>query len=160
MRLKAIYLLAIGALAMTACSNNRQSAHSNTDGNRDEVYTGVMPAADAAGIRYTLHLDYDDDHNFTDGDYDLTETYIAGDTTAMLGYKDLNSFRTEGDFTVETGIPADKTAKYIKLVPDRKYGSAQAMCFLISSDSTLTLLDAQLAVPQTPGLNYTLTRGQ
>ena len=120
----------------------------------DKVYTGVLPAADADGVRYTLKLDYDD--NGMKGDYDLVETYLKADTVSALGYKDLRSFISEGDFKVEK--QGDKT--YLQLVKDQKdssIGSAETpMYFLVDSDSTLTMTNAQLEVSATPGMNYTL----
>ncbi len=148
-------------LGFAACDNKGNVNRTNIgDNDREEVYTGVMPAADVAGIRYTLRLDFDDDHNFTDGDYDLYETYLVDDTTATLGYRDIKTYRTEGDFTVETGIPSNPQAKYIKLVPKSKKSTpgtpAEPVYFEISSDSTLTMLNSQLEPPADSGLDYIL----
>ena len=99
----------MSALALGACSGNNCSSYNACSGTRtcnldkDKVYTGVLPATDADGIRYTLKLDYDDDKNFMEGGYDLLETYIVGDSVSATGYKDAGSFRSEGDFTVMKG---------------------------------------------------------
>lgn len=120
----------------------------------DEVYTGVIPAADCDGIRYTLTLDYDDDAK--DGDYKLVETYIQADSTSAIGYSDVKTFASEGDFTVNK--KGDKT--YLKLVKDQKdsqAGSAETpIYFVIDSDSTITMTNADLEIPATPG--YTLKK--
>lgn len=143
-------------LTMGACSNDKNcgdKACGHHD-DMDKVYTGVIPAADCDGVRYTLHLDYDDHDN--DGDYKLVETYLQADTVSALGYKDLRTFASEGDFTVEK--QGEKT--YLKLVKDVKDSSAGSietpLYFLVDSDSTLTLTNQALEVPTTPGMNYTL----
>lgn len=150
---------ALLALAMTACGNcgNKACGNDSKDG-LDKVYTGVLPAADCDGVRYTLTLDYD--HNQKDGDYDLVETYLRSDSTAMAGYKDIATYRSEGDFTVEK--QGEKT--YLKLVKDAKDSSTGSietpLYFVVDSDSTLSMANAQLEVPETPGMNYTLKLGK
>lgn len=146
---------AMAMLSLAACSNNGSCNGSTCkDNDKDMVYTGVMPAADCDGVRYTLTLDYDDDAK--DGDYKLVETYIQADTTSMIGYKDLNSFASEGDFTVNK--QGDKT--YLKLVKDQKDSSANSvdgpLYFIVDSDSTITMANAELETSTTPGMNYTL----
>ncbi len=160
---KAIYMVAAGLslMSMAACSGNKtcngdKSCGSGADGDKKELYTGVLPAADTDGVRYTLSLEYDDDKNYTDGDYDLIETYLKADTTATTGYTDGKSFKSEGDFTVEK-----KDGKsYLKLVQDVKDSDAGSnvgpMYFLVESDSTLVMVNSDLQVSETPGLNYTL----
>ena len=150
---------ALLTLAMTACGNCGDTACGNDRGHDgiDKVYTGVIPAADCDGIRYTLTLDYDHDDN--DGDYRLVETYLRGDSTAMIGYRDIATFYSEGDFRVKK--QGEKT--YLELVKDAKDSSAGSIdtpiYFVVDSDSTITLANDQLEVPQTPGLNYTLKVG-
>ena len=121
-----------------------------------ELYTGILPAADADGVKYELRLDYDDDHNFNDGDYDLRETYLTADTTSASGYTDGKTIMSEGDFTVnkKDGLT------YLKLVQDLKDSqpgsNAGPMYFLVESDSTLTLVNDQLQKAENPDMNYTL----
>lgn len=162
---KTFYITAaFTALLMAgACSGNNScngTDKSCNDGDRTEVYTGVIPAADAAGIRYTLKLDFDDDHNYTTGDYDLLETYLAGDTISPTGLKDLSSFKSEGDFTVEKGQGANSGKMYLKLVQDVKDSSAGSnagpLYFLVESDSTIVMVNSDLQPAATPGMNYTL----
>jgi len=155
---KIIYALgaAMVLFSMAACSETRNGSCSKKKCCDDKVYTGVIPAADAEGIRYTLKLDYSDDHNYTTGDYDLLETYIVGDSASASGVRDAASFRSEGDFTVER----KDGRSYIKLMQDVKDSSAGSnagpIYFLVDSDSTLTMVDAGLRLAATPGMNYTL----
>ncbi|MDE6825863.1 MAG: copper resistance protein NlpE [Paramuribaculum sp.] len=141
---------ALAMVSMAACSGNKtcDSAANCAKGDIDAVYTGLLPAADAAGIRYTLTLDYDDEGN--KGDFDLIETYLQGDSTSALGYTDLKTFTSKGDFTV--GKQGDKT--FIKLV--EKGSSSIPTYFLVDSDSTITMTNEDLDVTHLPGMNYTL----
>lgn len=156
---KILYLavVALSVLGMSACSGKSCDGKKSCDGNEcakkgDMVYTGVLPAADAAGVRYTLKLDYD---NKQKGDYDLVETYLVGDTTSTTGYRDDKSFTSEGDFTVIAKDGKD----YLQLIQDVKdsmQGSATTLNFLVESDSTLVLVNSDFQPSETPGLNYTL----
>ncbi len=159
---------AIAMMSMVACSGN--NGKNSCDGNgscgtcnnpcKDQVYTGVLPAADAAGVRYTLTLDYDDDHNYTDGDYDLIETYLVTDSVSATGYKDGQSFKSEGDFTVIKGSGENQGKTYLKLVQDvkdsAKGSNSGPMYFLVESDSTVVMVNSQLEQSVNPDLNYTL----
>lgn len=154
---KMIYLAAaaLSMLSMAACSGNKCDGNKCAD-REDEVYTGVLPAADADGIRYTIKLDYDDDKANKEGDYDLTEVVLTSDSTAVTGVKDKNTYLSEGDFTV-----VEKDGKtYLKLVKDQKKSNAAAastLNFLVSSDSTLVMVnDALDAVPDSTAQFYTL----
>lgn len=155
---KSILFVAAGMalMSMAACSGNCSKDEACKKSDVKEVYTGVLPAADCDGVRYTLTLDYDDDSR--DGDYNLVETYLQADTTEMTGYKDVKTFASEGDFTVEK--KGDKT--YIKLVKDQKdsqAGSADTpMYFVVDSNSAITMTNANLEVSETPGMNYTLRK--
>lgn len=150
---------ALAALGFASCDSKTCTADNSAvtaqEKNVDAVYTGVLPAADADGVRYTLLLDYDNKDK--DGDYTLVETYIKADTAATLGYVDVNSYVSEGDFTVE-----QKDGKsYLKLVKDAKdssTGSADNLFFVIDSDSAITLANQNLEVSTTPGMNYTLKK--
>lgn len=129
-------------LLMGACSE--KSCKSGKACDDDQVYAGLVPAADADGVHYTLKLDYDDD--MKDGDFDMVQTYVKTDS---LGTADLKSFKSKGDFTVEDrdGV------KYLKLVAKR---SSEAPVYLqVTNDSTLTLVNDSLQVAPS-GLDYTL----
>lgn len=157
---KTIMFMAAGLsmLGMAACSGHGKSCNGNAcaKGDKTEVFTGIIPAADADGFRYTLTLEFDDDDK--DGDYRLVETVVSSDSTAVGGYKDLQSFASEGDFYIK-----QKDGKtYYELKKDQKDsqpGSLETPAyFLVDSDSTITMVNAQLEPSQTPGLNYTLTK--
>lgn len=150
----------LAVLMMAACSG-KNSTYSNMPGNdKDEVYTGVLPAADADGVRYTLKLDYSDDNNYTTGDYDLVEVYLRGDSLSATSYKDGERFKSKGDFTVMDGTGDNSAKKYIKLTQDAKDSSKGSnggpMYFLVESDSTLVMVNAELEQSVMPGMNYTL----
>ncbi len=146
----------LALMSMAACSGNCNKNGECVKSDIDEVYTGVIPAADTDGIRYTLTLDYDDEGK--DGDYKLVETYIQSDSTSATGYSDVKTYASEGDFKVEK--KGDKT--YIKLIKDQKDSQAGSVetpiYFLVDSDSTITMTNNQLEVSQNPGLNYTLKK--
>ncbi len=156
---KLIFAAGVAALAFTAC-NSGNTCKSGSDGDKKELYTGVLPAADAEGVLYNLALDFDDDHNFTDGDYHLTETYLLADTVSGKSL-DGRSFKTEGDFKVETRTVDGKEIQYLKLTPEADEtvgnGSNDVLYFIIDSDNAITLTDAELSMP-VDSLNYTLKR--
>lgn len=154
---KTMVLAAAGVvlLSMAACSGNKNckdTACSKSD-DKVEVYTGVLPAADCEGIRYTLHLDYDDAN---DGDYKLVETYLEADSTSAIGYIDAQTFSSEGDFSINKkgGITYIKLDKDVK---DSSTGSIDTpIYFVVNSDATITMSNSDLEVSTIPGLNYTL----
>lgn len=147
-------------LGIASCGNDNCKGGACQGDDMDKVYTGVLPAADCDGVRYTLTLDYD--HHDNEGDYKLVETYLAADTTTVLGVRDLKTFASEGDFTVEK--KDDKT--YLKLVKDAKDSSTGSVdtpiYFLVDSDSTLTMTNQnlELANDSTGRMNYTLKLGK
>ncbi len=149
---------------LAACSGNGGDKQCGGDCKKcdveDMIYTGLLPAADAAGVRYTVKLDYDDDKNNQDGYYDLVEVYVIADSLTATGYKDSARFKSEGDFTVINGQGENSSKKYIKLVQDAKDSAAGSnagpMYFLVESDSTLVMVNSELQQSETPGLNYTL----
>lgn len=152
---------ALVALGMASCGGNKTEGDKACNdkacekGDVEAVFTGVLPAADCDGIRYTLTLEYDADDK--DGDYKLIETYIQADTTETTGYKDLRSVASEGDFTVNK--QGDKT--YLKLVKDAKDSAPEAsdnLYFVVDSETAITLTNSDLEVSTTPGMNYTLKK--
>lgn len=141
------YLAAAAALlTLGACTGTQKPTTAPTpDRDTDKVYTGVMPGADVDGIRYTVLLDFDDDG--TEGDYDMVQTYFVTDSTGTV--QDVESFASEGDFSVGTGANGQK---YLKFSGD----GAGEIYFLADTDSTITMVDATLTPSTTPGMNYTL----
>lgn len=156
---KTLFILAAAAAVMSlgSCAKTQQTTTTTTDTQEDrkEVYAGVLPAADAEGIRYTLCLDYDADNNYTDGDYDLEETYLVSDTTATDGVGDGQTFKSDGNFTVGTSADGKK---FLKLVPENDTTDGSTLYFLVDSDNSITLVSETLEPSVNPDLNYTLTR--
>lgn len=148
---------ALSMISMAACSGNKCAKDGKCADRPDETYTGILPAADAEGIRYTLKLDYEDDDNNKSGDYDLSESYVVADSTATTGFRDSKTYLSEGDFTV-----VEKDGKtYLKLVKDAKDSNANAsasLAFEVTSDSTLLMVNDQTfeAPADSTALNYTL----
>ncbi|MDE6039969.1 MAG: copper resistance protein NlpE [Muribaculaceae bacterium] len=148
---KSLFMAGIAALTvvMGACTAKQESAKEETTSEpKSEVFTGVLPAADCDGIRYTLNLDYTDAEK---GTYKLDETYLMSDSTSTSE----QSFPSKGEFTVSS-----KDAKtYITLNQKAESDSVQAytMYFLVDSDSTITMANSDMEVSSAPGLNYTLT---
>lgn len=154
-------MAAVALLSAGACSQSGNSK--DNDGNRSETYTGILPAADVEGIRYTLRLDYGSPNDSVTGKYDLSEAYlvadsVANDSTGAAKYRDSVTYNTRGNFTVGSGTGEQAGISYIKLVPDATSENGETLYFLVSSDSTLTLTNAQLQAPESTALNYTLTR--
>lgn len=158
-----LYLVAALALpiALTACDGNKSCDNGGMPkGGKEIVYTGTLPGADVAGIHYTLHFNYDDDRNYTDGDYDMYETYVEADSASVSGVRDVKTVRSEGDFKVENGAVADGNRKCIKLIPDVSDSgpgvTGTPTYFAITSDSTLVMLGENMTMPERPQ-DYTLT---
>lgn len=152
--------IALISLALTACDNNRGSNHGSL-GDKEELYAGIMPAADAEGILYTLKLDYDDDHNYTDGDFQLVETALLSDTVSAMNLRTGVTSLTEGDFRIETSTAEGETTSYMRLVPDAKESlgaaSTATLYFIINPDKSLTMVNSDLTKAANDSLNYTLT---
>lgn len=153
----ALALITIGTLYLVSCSDQKVPKSDRNDDSEERLYTGLLPAADTDGIRYTLHLEYDEDHNFKGGEYHLIQTYLVEDTTQNMHTRDIHSSNAEGTFEQISGSGDDYALKYIKLTPDRN-SNGDRLYFLIESDSTLVLVDEQLKPSQNPQLNYTLRR--
>lgn len=162
---KAILLcIALAPLALASCNNgckNDSSCSNGKGGDKQELYAGVLPAADAEGTLYTLRLDYDDDNNFTDGDFDLTRTALVGDTVAGAAVKDGVVSYNEGEFKIEDKMVDGATAKVLTLTPDAKESLGTVdndqLYFLVNGDNTLTLVGADFKKAENDSLNYTLT---
>lgn len=150
------FAAAVALVSFGACSNSKKCDRDSCKKSDKVTYVGVLPAADAAGIKYTLHLDYDKD-NWAEGDYKLDETYLEADSTATDGVKDGKSFKSEGDFTVTTD-GAKKILKLAKDFKDSQEGSNDGpLYFVMDSDSTITMVNSELQPAVDSSLNYTLT---
>lgn len=144
-------------MLLSACStSHKDSSETSASAESHAVtYSGILPAADAEGVRYILTLDYDDDGS--EGDFKLAEVYLSGGATRESGSDSL-TFRTTGDFQVLTGTPQSATQKYIKLVPENDTSDANSLYFVIDSDSTITMVSSSLTPAVSSDLNYTLTK--
>lgn len=140
----------VAALGMGACCNNgscdAKGDSCNSKKECDEkVYTGIVPAADCDGIRYTLMLDYSD--NGEKGDYALVQNYFSADSVSFSGIKDVNNFKACGDFTVEK----KDGNTYVKL------GGQDNLIFLVGADdASLTQVNEAYEAPA-KAEDYTLT---
>ncbi|MDE7407295.1 MAG: copper resistance protein NlpE N-terminal domain-containing protein [Muribaculaceae bacterium] len=122
-----LYLAAMASVvALGACADKQNTQTVSDHSDIDKVYTGVLPSADADGVRYTVLMDYDDDNN--GGEYDMVQTYFTTDSVGNIN--DIATFVSDGDFTVAT---SDTGKKYLKFSGD---GSGE-MYFLNHSDSTI-----------------------
>ncbi len=97
------------------------------------TYEGILPAADAQGIRYTLTLTSEEGAYV--GSYDLKLTYLkeGGDQD--------KTFEEQGQFVAKKGLENDKDAKVYHLVPD---SGDNDIYLWLKNDSTLTLLDQDM----------------
>lgn len=153
-RLATMMTVGAAVLALVGCSQKK--CDKGCDGAKDdkdrvETYEGVLPAADAPGIKYTLTMEYD---NADKGDYTLTEQAV--------GIDNAEATTTQGDFTIYTTTNEGVDKKYVKLVPDHpdraselNNTSAEVYYFLVDNDSTLTMTNAELQAPAS-GLDYSL----
>ncbi|MBD5213923.1 MAG: copper resistance protein NlpE [Bacteroidales bacterium] len=154
--MKKTLIFAVAGLSMAAlasCSGkkeNKEVAETTPAPVENTVktvaYTGVIPAADCEGIKYAMDLAYNEEGN--GGTYQLTQTYFNTDSAATEGIAVLGEFNSEGTFKVTTND--DKS--YITLYDDSTVAQDN---FLIDSDSTITMVNAELEVPT--ALNYTLS---
>lgn len=143
-------LLASGALVACSTDGNRACTAKNQD-SRVETYQGVLPSADAAGIRYVLTLEYD---SADGGDYHLTRQYLDGNNKVIQNYE------ADGDFTVMRVRPNGEEGEFLKLEPDHVSQAADrpadVLYFIRDSDTALTLVGPNLQRAMS-GLNYTIT---
>lgn len=154
-----IIVIVIGLMTITSCSSKCENKTDNLCPNKTEVYTGVIPAADALGLRYTLLLSFNDDNSRMNGDYKAVETFLAGDTASITGVKDMSSFISAGNFSLIKGDGENTGKSYIKLEQgkgEKSIGEPYTTFFLIDSDSTITMVNEMLQPSEMPGVNYTL----
>lgn len=141
------YIAAAAAMLSLAACSGKQAAETAAQDEvatdtvvATETYTGVLPAADADGVQYSVVLNYTGDDA---GQYEMVQSYIVGDSIGA-------TFTSAGNFTVGTS----DNGKYITLAAQ---DSVDNVYFIVASDSTITMVDATLTPSETPGLNYTLT---
>lgn len=149
--MKYLAVAVLGVLALSACNGSSKSDTTASDvvdsikeavtpsDSKTDVYTGVLPAADAAGVDYTLTLKYDTD---TSGTYDLVQVYQNTDKTTD---------KTDGTFACER----KDNKNYLKLTDSKD--TTYVQYYLVDSDTSITLVGADLQ-PAASDLNYTLTK--
>lgn len=155
-------MLAVASLGLVSCDKcDSKAAPAGKGGDKEVLYSGILPAADAQGTVYTLKLEFDDDHNYTDGDFTMVENTLAADTVAASGMKEVATSYTKGDFRKESKQVDGATVEYIRLLPDAKDAlgapSAASGYFIVNEDGSLTMVGADLTKSVNPELNYTLT---
>lgn len=150
-----VAIVTFSSLYLASCNDQKVPNGKPLDAPKEELYTGLLPAADTDGIRYTLHLEYDEDHNFKGGDYHLIQTYVVEDTTQHMHTRDIHSSNSEGLFEVRDGSGDDFNKHYIVLTPDRN-SNGDVLYLLIDNDSTLVLVDKNLQPSENVDLNYKL----
>ena len=153
--MKKLFICAVAGLSMVAlaaCSGkkeNKEVAETTPAPVENTVkavaYAGKIPAADCDGNKYALNLVFNEEGN--GGTYQLTETYFNTDTTTVEGYVVKEALTAEGNFEVKT--VEDNT--YITLFNNEAVAQAN---FIVDTDSTITMVNAELEVPATP--DYTL----
>lgn len=150
MKTKFLLFGAVAAMtSLASCSSSATDTTTDADSTAvavEKVYSGVVPAADAAGIRYTVTLTTDSTNTDT-GSYNLVEAVLKGD-----GVSDSTEIKTTGAFVVES-----KDGKsYLKLMPEATDSTALPIYFYIASDSTIVMVNADLQESANHELNYTL----
>lgn len=147
-----IAVAGLSIVAFASCSGKKDAkevAETTPDTVENTVktvaYTGVIPAADCDGNNYALNLVFNEEDN--GGTFQLSETYFNTDTTTAEGYTVIDTFTSEGNFEVKS--VEDNT--YITLFNNEAVAQAN---FIVDTDSTITMVNAELEVPSTPG--YTL----
>lgn len=155
-------LAIVAALGFTACNNsNTATTQVKKGGDKEVLYSGILPAADAQATVYTLKLDFDDDNNYTDGDFTMIENTLVSDTIAASGLKETATSYSKGDFRKESKQVDGTTVEYIRLLPDAKdalgTASASSLYFIVNPDESLTMVNADLKKAENTEMNYTLT---
>lgn len=154
-------LAAVAALAFTAChSAEKQPSQAQVKGDNDKevLYSGILPAADAIANLYTVVLDYDGDKNYTEGDYTMVLQSLTSDSTDVSGLKQAAVGYVTGDFKKATKEVNGKTVEYVKLTPEDYLGASGVtpFYFVVNEDGSLTMTAEDLEVTPSP-LNYTLS---
>ena len=130
-----IFVLILG-FSLDACKHTKQKSPVVQESSVSEdsvkyIYEGILPAADAAGIRYTLTISAP--QNSGDGTFVLQQAYLG------TGEKD-TIFTTTGRRYTHRGDANDINATVWQLKSDN---GNEIFNFLYENDSTLILLKSQ-----------------
>lgn len=148
----------LAVISITSCSGTKKSGSEPAETrSQQEVYSGILPAADADGIKYTLKLDYSSDPDFKSGIYDLEESYLMVDSLSSDGIKTIQTDNSNGNFTIFEGEGSNSGKYYLKLVDQADSIAATPVFFLVENDSTITMVNAELEPSPNPDFNYSLT---
>lgn len=148
---------AFAAISIASCSGPKKTDSEQGETRSElEVYSGILPAADTDGIKYTLRLNFSPDSDFKSGSYDLEESYLMVDTLSTDGFKCTGTDISNGTFSVFAGEGSDSGRHYLKLDNSSDTVAAPPVFFLIENDSTLTMVNQQLEPSVNPDLNYSL----
>lgn len=156
-------LAALAALGLTACNNAASTNNSNSNGGKDKevLYSGILPAADAQGTVYTLKLEFDADDNYMEGDFTMIENTLVADSVASSGLKEAATSYSKGDFRKLSKQVEGTAVDYIQLIPDAQdalgAASSSTLYFIVNPDESLTMVGADLQKAANPEINYTLT---
>ena len=142
-----IFVLILG-FSLDACKHTKQKSPVVQESSVSEdsvkyIYEGILPAADAAGIRYTLTISAP--QNSGDGTFVLQQAYLG------TGEKD-TIFTTTGRRYTHRGDANDINATVWQLKSDN---GNEIFNFLYENDSTLTLLNENFEKSDSE-LNYSL----
>ncbi|MDE6416917.1 MAG: hypothetical protein K2K68_07825 [Duncaniella sp.] len=161
---KSLFLgLALVSVALASCGDCKSGSCESKGncGDKEELYAGILPATDAEGYVYSLRLDYDDDNNYTDGDYSLSVVALQSDTVSAPAFVAGPASYTEGDFKIETKSVNGAEAKVMTLLPEAKESLGtpdnSPLYFLVNDNQTLTMVGADFTKAENDSLNYTLT---
>ena len=139
--MKNILFAALATLALIGCNANQKSRESDSASQKGApvivaVYSGTIPAADVAGIRYRILFG-------DDGRFEMQRKYQAsGDDGSQT--EDAGG---EYELVERPGYEA----YYMLKAP------GETLYFVQTSDSTITMTGADLK-PAPSGLDYTLSR--
>ncbi len=157
--MKKIVWITVTAALLMACGGSKEKKTTGETGFVDSlssivrrviadsetrIYEGILPGADTEGIRYQLALTYVDQDYI--GSYQLNRVYMGAEDG-----KD-KTFSEDGQFSAKRGIPANEDAVVYHLIPDR---GENDLYLLVKNDSTLTLLDNDMGIPESQ-FNYDL----
>lgn len=156
-------LAAAAAFGFAACNNLSSTTTASEGkakgGDMEELYSGILPAADAQGTLCTIKLEFDDDNNYTDGEFVMVENSLVTDTVAAAGLSEAATSYSEGKFRKESKSVNGANVEYLVLTPDAKDNLGAASntptYLVVNADQTLVLVNSDIEMPADPAL-YTL----